>query len=272
MSDPRTERFGLRVQAVAANLAYPPTPNISMQVKARLESKVYQLWRTSGDVRLQRRFMFAALALALACITSLAVPQVRATLIDFFQIGAVRIFFTEPTPTPTQGTGAVSPAGPGQAASLSTPTLLPSLLDLSGQTTLAEARAQTGYALPLPTYPSDLGQPDYVFLQNLNGDMVILVWLDPAQPARIRLSLHFIAPGSFAIKKVEPKFIQFTTVNGREAVWAEGPYLLQLSSADYGIRRLIEGQVLIWTDADLTYRLETDQALEEAIKIAESLK
>ena len=268
MSDPQTERFGLRVQAVAAHLAYPPTPSVSAQVKAHLESKVTRLWR--------RRFTLAVLALALACLTSLAVPQVRAALIDFFQIGVVRIFLTEPTANPATATpipsmGAVTPAGPGQAVPL-TPIFLPSLLDLNGQTTLANARALTGYALPLPTYPADLGQPDYVFLQTLAGPMVILVWLDPAQPTRIRLSLHVIAPGSFAIKKAEPEFIQFTTVNGREAVWTEGPYLLQLTSTDYDIRRLIEGHVLIWADDDLTYRLETDQSLAEAITIAESLK
>jgi hypothetical protein len=36
--------------------------------------------------------------------------------------------------------------------------------------------------------------------------------------------------------------------------------------------RLIEGNVLIWTEGDLTYRIETDLSLEEAIRIAESLQ
>jgi hypothetical protein len=36
--------------------------------------------------------------------------------------------------------------------------------------------------------------------------------------------------------------------------------------------RLIDGHVLIWTDGNLTYRLETDLSLEEALKVAESLQ
>jgi hypothetical protein len=35
---------------------------------------------------------------------------------------------------------------------------------------------------------------------------------------------------------------------------------------------LIEGHVLIWKEGDITYRLETDLPVEEAVKIAESLK
>jgi hypothetical protein len=55
-------------------------------------------------------------------------------------------------------------------------------------------------------------------------------------------------------------------------VWAEGPYLLQLSGGDIDLRRLVEGHVLIWTDGPITYRLETDLTLDEAVRIAESLK
>jgi hypothetical protein len=36
--------------------------------------------------------------------------------------------------------------------------------------------------------------------------------------------------------------------------------------------RLINGHVLIWAGLDVTYRLETDLSLEEAVKIAESLE
>jgi hypothetical protein len=36
--------------------------------------------------------------------------------------------------------------------------------------------------------------------------------------------------------------------------------------------RLVDGHVLIWADGDITYRLETNLLLEEAIRIAESLR
>ncbi len=35
---------------------------------------------------------------------------------------------------------------------------------------------------------------------------------------------------------------------------------------------MIDGHVLIWKKSSLTYRLETDLSLKEAIKIAESLE
>ena len=45
-----------------------------------------------------------------------------------------------------------------------------------------------------------------------------------------------------------------------------------VTDGDYNLRRLITGYVLIWRDGDITYRLETDLPLEEAVKIAESLR
>jgi hypothetical protein len=102
--------------------------------------------------------------------------------------------------------------------------------------------------------------------------MTILVWLDPSQPNRVLMSLHFIPPGSWGIEKSEPIAIEETDVNGQRAIWAVGPYPLRLQNGDLDFTRLIDGNVLIWTDGDVTYRLETNQTLDEAIKIAESLE
>jgi hypothetical protein len=86
------------------------------------------------------------------------------------------------------------------------------------------------------------------------------------------MSLHFIPEGSWAINKMGPVVIEETHVNGQRAAWAVGPYPLKMRNGNLDITRLIDGHVLIWTDGDVTYRLETDLPLEEAIKIAESLE
>jgi hypothetical protein len=86
------------------------------------------------------------------------------------------------------------------------------------------------------------------------------------------MSLHLIPAGSWAIDKFDPALVQETSVNGQRAIWAVGPYPLRLRNSDLQFMRLIEGHVLIWTDGDLTYRLETDSSVEDAIKVAESLK
>jgi hypothetical protein len=105
----------------------------------------------------------------------------------------------------------------------------------------------------------------------LGGPVVVLVWLDPNRPDRVRLSLHELGPGTFG-EKVQPQVIQETTVHGERALWTEGPYMIQLKNGDYDVRRLVMGHVLIWTVGEVTLRLETDLSLEEAVRIAESLR
>ncbi len=70
---------------------------------------------------------------------------------------------------------------------------------------------------------------------------------------------------------MEPVVIDQTQVNGLDALWTEGPYPLHLSNGDTDIRRLVAGHVLIWEQNGLTYRLESDLKMDEAVKVAESL-
>jgi hypothetical protein len=102
--------------------------------------------------------------------------------------------------------------------------------------------------------------------------MTILAWLDPDSPDQVMISLHMIPEGSWAVEKMEPVAIEETRVNGQPAVWAVGPYPLRLYNGDLQFRRLVDGHVLIWESGGVTYRLETDVSLEEAVRIAESLE
>jgi hypothetical protein len=102
--------------------------------------------------------------------------------------------------------------------------------------------------------------------------MVILVWLDPQHADEVSMSLHFIPNGSWVIKKSDPMVIEETSVDGEYAIWTTGPYPLIFRNGDIQFERLVNGHVLIWANADVTYRLETDLSMEEAIKIAESLE
>lgn len=125
----------------------------------------------------------------------------------------------------------------------------------------------------LPAYPPDLGAPDRVFLQDLSGQVLVLVWLDPADPDNVRLSLHqYVGRDNLTGLKYNPPVVRSTFVNGQQAIWATGPYFLELRNGQSQMVRLIEGHVLIWADDGVTYRIETDMSLEEAIRIAESLK
>jgi hypothetical protein len=150
--------------------------------------------------------------------------------------------------------------------------LIPVLERLAGERSLEGAQQLVEYPILLPSYPSDLGEPDRIFVQDADGHLTILIWLDPQQPTEVLMSLHIIPPGSWAVEKMNPALVQETTVNGQRAVWAVGPYPIRFSNGDLDFVRLIDGHVLIWTDGEITYRLETQLDLEEAIKVAESLE
>jgi len=134
--------------------------------------------------------------------------------------------------------------------------------------TLAKAQAQVDFPLRLPP---DFGPPNRVFAQQANGPLIILVWLAADDPSRIELSLHMLGPTTF-VGKSEPTVITETSVNGQPALWLRGPHFLQLGNGTYGTVRLVEGNVLLWTEAGVTYRLETETPLAEAVRLAESLR
>jgi hypothetical protein len=207
---------------------------------------------------------------------------VRAQVLEFLQIGVVRIFLVAPTPTPTSlpptATSSAANLLPGLPTPSPTPHSTPSptatpSFDLAGEISLEQAARQAGFPILLPAYPPDLGLPDRVFLQDLEGNVLVLVWFDPAESGKVRFSMQqFSDQDNISVTKMQPVTVLETTVAGKPAAWTEGPYLLRLQDGDIDITRLIEGHVLIWEQGGITYRLETDLSPEEAVRIAESLQ
>ena len=268
-----------RLKEVASRFRYPPTPDVAEAVMKRLDSgnRLLVLLRSAGAI---------VTLLFLVLVLLFAVPGVRAEIIRFFQVGVVRIFPANETQTavpalpqvPRTATPlTVSPSTATPQTSSTPPatsTKLPAnitLSDLAGETTLEAAQTSFPFQIRLPSYPASLGAPERVFVQ-ADGPMIILVWTDPTDSQKALLSLYEIGPGSVFIRKFEPRVIQETQVNGQYAVWVEGPYLVQLTDGSYAQRTLVSGNTLIWEENGITYRLESDLGLEEAIKIAESLR
>jgi hypothetical protein len=259
-----------RLRQAARDFAYPPTPDLVRAVSARTVGAGAAPGRSAAPRRVtaRARLLLAGALLALLLAVALAVPPVRAAVLDWIRVGAVRIFLVQPAPTPTP-----TPA-PGTAAPRATPfptaTPLVSVLNLAGETTLADAQADAGFDLRLP---AALGAPDRVFTQHVDGSIVILVWLDPGRAGSVQHALFETNTDSMAFQKITPKKIADTSVSGQPAVWVEGPYLLNTGSGDMTITRLVNaGHTLVWTADGITYRLETGVALEEAVRIAESLR
>jgi hypothetical protein len=256
--------FEVYVRSIATRMEYPRTPDIAGTVTARL--------RSSTRPRLFSKAAAWSLTLMVILISSLMlIPPARAAILEFIQVGVVRIFRVEPTlvaPTePVPSTMMPVTATPESTSQ----TLFPILEGMAGEMILEAAQEKVSYPILLPAYPLDLGLPDRVFVQEADGAMTILVWLAPQQPDQVQLSLHLLPPNSWAIKKIDPTVITETNVNGQYAIWATGPYAMRLENGDIQFIRMINGNVLIWDDGNVTYRLETDLPLEEAIRIAESL-
>jgi len=257
------DRDAQLLKAVLA-FQYPATPDIASRLRIVEKSK------PSEHRSLVARYALAGVILVFVLFFGLmSVPSVRAAVLEFIQIGVVRIFLVEPTPTATFESAQAAPM-------VLTPTPewfdLVSIFELEGETTLDDARKRAGFPILLPSYPSDLGEPDHAFLQDIDGPIVVLVWSDPVDPERARLSLFAVGESSSSFEKIAPELIKNTIVHGEQAVWAQGPYLLKLRNGNVEVRRLIQGNVLIWREGEITYRLETSLPIEEARKIAESLE
>lgn len=256
--------FEAQLRSIAGGMGYPRTPDIAVSVSERI--------RSTTRPRFMSRTFAWSLTVVLVLMTSLMlIPPARAAILDFIQIGVVKIFRAEPTPAPRPQ----QPSGMVPLTATPAPTsqpLIPALKDLAGQMTLQEAQKKVSYPIFLPSYPADLGQPDYVFVQDTGEPMTILVWTDPQNPDQVLMSLHFLPAGSWATKKMQPVIIQETNVNGNHAIWTTGPYVMKLTNGDMQFTRLIDGHVLIWEAGNVTYRLETKLSLDEAVKVGESLK
>ncbi|MBE0672240.1 MAG: hypothetical protein IH588_16800 [Anaerolineales bacterium] len=248
-----TEPIEIRLQALAREFKYPATPPVANLVMDRL--------RVSTSRPRNRQFAWALVVVIALLAGLMFVPPVRAAVLDFIQIGIVRIFPENSTPT-IQAPLTATPAPTPESS-------LPFLEALAGETTLEEVQAIVDFPIPLPP---ELDAPERVYLQDANGWMVILVWRDPQQPNQIEMSLHIIEAGSWTIEKYQPAALEETTVHDQRAVWTSGPYPLILSNGNIEFASLIEGHVLIWEEKQITYRLEIDSTLEDAVRIAESLQ
>jgi len=260
-----------RVRTTASAFPYPPTPDVTGAVLRRLATEPHGRRR----IRILAR---TAVAAALVLAVMLAVPPVRAALLDVLRIGAVRILPAPLTEVATPVRESSPTPRPGTAITSGSPTVVPSLpavsgLELSGELTLPEARERVAFPIYLPAYPPDLGRPDRVFVERFGGSVVVLVWLEPGSE-RVRLALYEMGPGVSA-QKVAPRVVRETSVNGHRAVWGEGAHLFRLlgGGADGDeYWRVVESNVLIWEERGVTYRLETSRSLREAVIIAESLR
>lgn len=247
--DEMNSSFEKQIQEWAAGFAYPPTPDIAGQIRPLLTSPAKKAAQP-------RRRLAWALVLLLLAASLLAVPSVRAALVQILRAGGITIFVGE------------------EAAVDELPPLLNEQLpSFTEPITLEEAVAR----FPDLALPTELPPPDDVLLHEepVWDTAVIFLWRDKADPQQIALSLYQINVAQYAYKGSE--MLEMTEVNGKQAFWLNGPHYFRLRDSALQAGEVeewlfVEGSVLIWWEGSVTYRLEGANSLEEALQIAESLQ
>lgn len=273
------DHFEPHIRDLAREFPYPPTPPVHQQFLTDVRGTP-----RPGRRALAPAWVWLTALIVLVMAGLMAVPSVRAAILEFLQIGAIRIFPGEEIPpleeSPFPSTN--DPSLPSQVMTATpyatpyTPGRLNSVLTLAGETTLDEAQQKVPVPLLLPVYPPDLSAPDKVYYQMLDGGWgVLFIWFDPAQPERILMSLLLLGPGANA-GKGGPETMTETKVNGVEALWLEGDHILVLQTDSDQLdlyQFFVQGKVLVWEVDGVTYRLESETlSMEEAVKIAESMR
>lgn len=271
---------------LGAGIAFPPTPDLRHQVRSAIAVAPERAEVRRFPVR---RLLAAAAVVVLALVAALILLDgFRSTVADFLGVRGVRIEFVRDTPTATTvpvttpaGTPTVTPAASPQPAA----TPVGTGLLLGQRVTLAEAQAAVRYRVQVPALAS-LGAPDEVYLRTLpdGNRMVSFVYLpEPGLPETEgtgagALLMQFEARENveYLGKQIsEGNAVTGLLVDGERAIWIEGSHNLTLlpdpSRGCCAEPPRTAGNVLLWEQDGLIFRLESSLPRKEAVAIAESV-
>lgn len=208
-----------------------------------------------------------SLVLAVAAVLVIAAVAAAVGL----GLPGLRFVFGDPPPVPSTSptpTGPVGPPGSG--------------LGLGTAVSVAEAERTAGFDLRLPTDPT-VGPPDAAYVASFGA--VSLVW-EPAPnlPATAfggvgLLITEFrgdVDEGYFEKALHFDAVVTRVTVGGERGYWISGPphFFIYLDPRGEPVEdsRRIVGDTLVWTDGELTLRLESALGMEAALGLAETFE
>ena len=280
------EQLERALRAIGDQLAYPPTPDLARSVRARLAAgpparrSALASWFATPFVR--RLALAVVLLVALAGAVLALSPGVRNAVADRLGVPGIVIEYATPTTANAPTRPPATPATPARPTT--TPVSVGERLGLGRRATFEEARAAASFTLVLPADPS-LGPPDEVYLglPPLAGQ-VSLVWLPrPGLPEAPGTGVGLLITqfragidGGFA-KKIpsDRTIVRSVVVNGRSGYWIEGEphsFFYDLPGGTIPERPRLAGNVLLWEQGGITYRIEGPRTLEEALRLAGSLR
>jgi hypothetical protein len=273
VAEPRTPLHALpdaaledALRELARGLAVPAARIGSDDAAARARRRIVEAGGSGAPLRtwrVRRSLILAVAALlvvaAVAAAVGLGLPGLRF------------VFGETPPPEEMASPAATAPDGPpGSALGLGTPL------------SLDEAERRSDLAVRMPTDPT-VGSPDAVYLAPFGA--VSLVWAPgPGLPATddggVGLLVTQFRGGvdDGYVEKTLRSDAQLTpvTVDGGRGHWIAGPphFFVYVGPDGEPVEdsRRIVGDTLVWTDGDVTYRLESSLGMQAAIRLAETLE
>ena len=244
MSDRRKDELVRELRDLGAWLAVPPSPDVRTGVRARLSAEA------------GRRFSrwWAAAAAALLALAIVLVPQTRTAVAD----AATAIL---------RFAGIELASGPPTKTLPATPSPLPS----TASVTLDQARQRARFSIGVP---ARLGPPERVQVSDpdTTGAPRVVSLLYRGGMVRLDEFDGELAP--FFAKKLDVSDAVWTDVQGSPAVWIPTPHAVVYVDRQ-GVERdetaRLAGATLIWQRAAVTYRLEGNLTIEEALSIVRSV-
>jgi hypothetical protein len=231
------DRLPAELRALGRQLDVPPTPDVTVAVRARL----------AAPPRRRRPVLRYALVVLLVLLSVvLGVPPVRAAVVDFFRIGGVSVRSDPGPPVPP------------------TPALTSRPVP-----DLAEAERLTGLRI---RPPAALGRPDSVLV--IEDRVVSLAWRASATHPEVRLDAVDGRPEPVFEKYLRFREAVEVDVGGVPGWYVGGPHEVVYVDPD-GVRRTssarLAGPTLIWVRGAVTYRLEADLPAARLAALAASV-
>jgi hypothetical protein len=263
MPEPRDELI-LALNELGERLDIPPGDPVAVAIARIRTTRTPRgtesgRWRPGGRGR--RVLVAAAAALLVGLAATLVAPASRHAVARWLGIGSVTVTYTDEVP-----------AAAGRTYDLGTPV------------SLAQAEARAGAAGWSLAAPAGAGNPTRAFVSRPAG-AVNLVWAPAAERPEIADSgiglLLTAMPGTtdaggMSKQATGGTTVQLVRVGDHAAYWIEGePHEVVMTDRNgdgvHDSARLA-GNTLVWTDGDVTYRLESSLDRDEAIDLASTLR
>ncbi len=238
------DRLEQRLAALAAEIEFPPTPDLAPAVAARLGEPAPRRRR----IRPARRSLALALvALALLAAAAGAVPAVRDAVGDLLGFDGATV---ERVPR--------LPASPGE-------------VDLGRPVSAGEAARELGAPLRMPP-DALIGEPHGVYLRGQGRTAQVTLVYGGLLLTQFRGDLNPDLVAKFIGPDTGTRHVR---VRGAPGFWIAGPHSFGYRDADGQIRveelRRSE-RALLWTRGAMLLRLEASLPLQRALEIAREVR